>query len=387
MPIHSSTGTSQHRNPQIAAEDAVRRAMEGLEGRALFLLLFAGIGYDQAAIARHAWEASGRIPMTGCSGEGGIGKDWSEESPFWVSAMVFSGEGVGFRTGVVEGLEKDSRRVGQTIRRTAITGAERAVFLFLDGISVNATEFHRGLGITSVPVLGGLASDDWLEEGRTWQYRDGHAYRDAASWFSLTGKVHVAWSSQHGCRPFGKESRITRARGTQILEIDGKPAMDYLADLSYLDSDGPGKFPSLNIALIYQLPTALQSRAIHLVLPEVRDGGVPPRTQAELPPGTRIWLARRDPEAIREGLPDLIHTLADRLSGRTPKALLQFECAGRGRVMFPQEQLSANMRSIQQAAPGDPPWSGFYSYGELIPDDGGNACAHYSMLLAALSNP
>jgi len=387
MPIHSSTGTSQHRNPQAAAEEAVHRALNGLEGRAQFLLLFAGIGYDQASIAHHAWEAVGRLPMAGCGAEGGIGKGWSEESPFWASAMVFSGKGISFRTGVTEGLSEASQAAGKQIRETAFVGGERAVFLFSDGISVNVTEFLRGLGTTKAPLLGGLASDDWLKEGKTWQYCDGKAFHNAATWFSVAGNVHVAWVSQHGCRPFGKDSHITRVSGTQILEIDNKPAMDYLADLTYLEDNEAGTLPSVNIALIYQPPATTEPRALHFVLPEVHRNGTLPRTQVELPVGTRIWLARRDPDAIRKGLPALIQTLTNRLSGRTPKALLQIDCAGRGRVMFTQEQILDNMRSIQQAVPGDPPWSGFYSYGELVPDQGGNACTHYTTLLATLSDP
>jgi small ligand-binding sensory domain FIST len=388
MSIRSSTGRSQHRNSRIAAQEAIAQARHGLNGPAVGLFLFGGIGHDQQELAHAAWEASGRIPMTGGSGEGGIGTGWSDESPFWVTATLLGGDGIQCRSGVQTGLQHDSHAIGAYVRARGIASDTKALFIFPDGITANVTALYHAFDGLDIPLLGGLTADDWLSEGRSWQYCDGQALTDSVSWLSVGGKVHVAWASHHGCRVFGGESLITRSQANRIWEIDNLPVMDFLKDCAFPSRFGQMDGVSLNIALFYQLPGSSDRRVTHIVIPQVgqsRQECI--QIQPELPVGTKLWLARRDPASITEDLDILSEDLTIRLAGRTPKVLLHFDCAGRGQVMFSREQILRNLRHLQQAIPGVPSWSGFYSYGELAPSAHGNSYNNYSAVLAALSDP
>lgn len=387
MSIRSSTGRSQHRNARVAAQQAVSEALKGLDAPALLVLLYAGIGYDQASLVQSAKECCGAVPLVGCSGEGGIGAGWSEESAFWVSAMALGGQGVEVRTGLVPGLEADSDAVGRRLRQEAVRTGDRALFLFPDGVTVNVTRLYQGLGDTSVPILGGMAADDWFAERRSWQYHDGTATNDAVAWFSLRGDVHVAWVSHHGCRRLHGESVVTASRENRLIGIDGIPVMEFLKDCALSRGHGMFEGTALNIALFYQLPGSSDSQVTHVVLPSAGDALDEVRVQPELPVGTRIWLARRDPDTISEDIEALAEGLTRGLEGREPRAVLHFDCAGRGRVMFSQEQLVRNLNRLHQAIPAVPAWTGFYSYGELAPMRQGNGYHNYSAVLASLSDP
>jgi len=387
MSIRSSTGRSQHRNAQVAATQAVSQALSGLDAPPLLVVLFAGIGYDQGQLARSAQDACPGIPLVGCSGEGGICTGWSEESPFWVVAMALGGQGVTVRNGLIAGLRADCRIAGGRLRQAAVKGGEKALFLFPDGLGVNVTRLYEGLGHLDIPVLGGMAADDWFAERRSWQYCDGMAVNDAVAWFSLSGEVHVASASHHGCRQLHGEAMVTRARENLLQEIDGAPVMEFLKDCALTRNHGAFEGTALNIALFYQLPGLKTRQVTHVVLPSAGNVLDHVRVQPELPTGTRIWLARRDPSSISEDIEVLADSLARGLEGRVPRALLHFDCAGRGRVMFSQDQLLRNLNRLHQAIPATPPWAGFYSYGELAPHGQGNGYNNYSAVLASLSDP
>jgi len=388
MSIRSSTGRSQHRNSRVAAQEAIAQASHGLKGPAVGLFLFGGIGHDQRELAFTAWDACGRVPMAGGSGEGGIGTGWSDESPFWVTATLLGGDEIQCRSGSQTGLQQDSHAIGAYVRARGIAPDTKALFLFPDGITTNVTALYHAFDGLSVPLLGGLTADDWLAEGKSWQYCDGQALTDSVSWLSLAGKVHVSWACQHGCRVFGGESKVTRSKGNRIWEIDGIPVMDFLKECAFPSSVGQLEGVSLNIALFYQTPESPDRRVTHFVIPHVNQTRLDYiQIQPELPVGTRLWLARRDPTSITEDLDLLSEDLTIRLAGRTPKVLLHFDCAGRGQVMFSREQILRNLRHLQQAIPGVPSWNGFYSYGELTPSLHGNSYNNYSAVLAALSDP
>src|SRR5436190_4399586 len=85
MSIEVGTGVSHHRNPRMAAQEAVKQARRGgALDQPDFVFLFAAVGYDQLTIVRAVYEAVGGAPLCGCSGEGVIVGDQPDESNFSV---------------------------------------------------------------------------------------------------------------------------------------------------------------------------------------------------------------------------------------------------------------------------------------------------------------
>jgi hypothetical protein len=47
----------------------------------------------------------------------------------------------------------------------------------------------------------------------------------------LHGGVRMDTIIMHGCKPSGRYHTITKADGPMVLEIDGRPALEVLADM------------------------------------------------------------------------------------------------------------------------------------------------------------
>src|SRR5665647_703317 len=60
------------------------------------------------------------------------------------------------------------------------------------------------------------------------------------------------------------------------------------------------------------------------------------------------------------------------LGDRKPSAVLQFDCAARGKTLFGPEVKEMGIDAIQDVLGKDIPWVGFYTYGELAPIGGKN---------------
>jgi len=83
------------------------------------------------------------------------------------------------------------------------------------------------------------------------------------------------------------------------------------------------------------------------------------------------------------GVDKLASQLLDQLAGETPKLVLQFECAGRGRTFLRDEQKLQLVRQLHDQLPATV-WFGFYTYGEIGPFAGHNCFHNYTSVLAAI---
>jgi len=393
MTISASVGTSRLRNSALAGQEAARqaRARQG-PGPPRVVLLFATIGYDAAALLERVRAEFPDVPLLGCSAEGTIAEGWSDESPFSVLVLALGGD-LEVETGCVTGLQADSFRAGTRIAEQVGArrgSSSRLLLLFPDGITLNATRFLKALAsLAPLPVFGGAAGDNW-KLSRSWQCLDDRVLTDGAVWALLSGDFAVCSAFNHGCVPIGEELTVTRSEGNRIQAINGRPVIEFLQDYMLVHPAG-GQSSTLNIAIGFAAPGFFQEHdrdyeflITHLVLTEEQRQGGFITVLPELPAGTRIWLVRRDPEVMHRRVDDLAVALQRSLAGRTPGVVLHFDCSGRGRAVFREEQIHAHLRRLQEQTGVGLPWGGFYTYGELA-SVGGVPCFHnYTAALVAL---
>ena len=73
MSTQVGIGKSSHRNPKIAASEAVEMALKtGAIEKADFVFMFSSVGYDQKTIVKYVYDFFGDAPLCGCSAEGTI---------------------------------------------------------------------------------------------------------------------------------------------------------------------------------------------------------------------------------------------------------------------------------------------------------------------------
>jgi hypothetical protein len=203
----------------------------------------------------------------------------------------------------------------------------------------------------------------------------------------MEGKAEIAWGINHGCVPVGTKRTITRCEGNIIYEIDGMPALEALAD--YFEPDWLSQWNkiSLNLCLGFKTPERIregyEEYCIRYMMGKNDEQGYV-TIQSEVTEGTELWLVRRDKELIRSGLQSISRQINDKMAGQKAKFVLQFECVGRGKVVFRENEKVELIRSLQTEIDPQVPWIGFYSYGEIGPIQSYNCFHNYTSVVAAV---
>ena len=393
-------GYSTKRRAADAGTDAARAALASLEGaKPSVVLVFANAGYDQAALLSAIRELTGHdTPLCGCSSEGIIFRDGCSEQACAVNVMAIASERIAFHAFNVPSYSKDPVACGTAIaQQVAALGPDqaKALFLFPDGYTGNATEMLRALDAAlpfRLAIAGGAAGAVLRtavnQSNRTHQYVDGKVNTDSVSALVVGGSVALDVAVSHGCTPLGLQREVTAAEGGWLREIDGQPAWSVLRE--YVEGDpedllgadiihlcvGEPLDPALRAEYgsdyLIRTPLTLGADKQSLFFP----GG--------LQLGNRIQFTRRDPEKVAINAAQSAQTLACRRPGQSPLAVFQFDCAGRGHMLFGEGTADLAVRPLQNAFTTNPPWLGFHTFGEIA-QIGQRAFYHnYTVVLCAL---
>jgi hypothetical protein len=231
-------GMSHHRDPRVAAQEAVKQALaDGDIDQPSFVFMFATVGYDQPTIVKAVREATRGAPLTGCSAEGVIVQATPDESNFALAVLAIRSDEIRFQNGLATGMQADALAVGRAIGSAIEPGGlkdARVLFLFPDGITVDFDSIREGLEGTLaldhfLPIVGGTAGDNW-EWVQTYQYCDDEVVSNGAAWVLFSGDIRLVTAVNHGCVGLGVKHEVTRSEGTKIFELDGRPAVEVVRE-------------------------------------------------------------------------------------------------------------------------------------------------------------
>ena len=395
MTLKAGIATSTHPSPIRAAEEVVAKAKaEAGIVRPDFVILYATVAYPQEALVRAVYAAAGGAPLIGCSAEGIISQAGSNEDTFAVMATVIESDTLRFQIASSEGLSQDSAVVGRSIGTELARGLAEdnlAVMVFADGLTLNFDRFAHGLADSLqaprfLPLLGGTAGDSW-EFKKTFQYVNDRVLSDAAVCALWSGPQRLAYGVNHGCIPIGKKRQITKADGTIIYEVDHKPALQVMRE--YVDIDEENDWPKAiqNLALGFEAPREISKQYDEYVIryiPAKDDEAGSIRIPTEVKAGDGVWMTRRDHDKIQTGIDRLVTDLRQQMGDAQPRLVLQFDCAGRGKVIFKQDQLQALQKRLREGVSPHAPWSGFHCYSEIGPVNQRNLFHNFTAVVAAL---
>jgi hypothetical protein len=392
MGTSAAVGESTSRSARDAGREAAGSAVGRLGRAPDILLLFATTGYDQAELLDGVGEVAGRAPISGCSGEGVISQQGSDESSHAVVVMAIASDRATFIPILATDLGDSARTCGVALADQVRAHPEcrgQCLLLFPDGIRGNCSELLGSLE-ESLPyplvVVGGAAAGNIAALHRTYQYHDGRAFNDAVAAVLVGGDFALETIVSHGSTPIGVVRTVTRSEGATVFEIDGRSAWDVFTE--YLDGDSAQVDAAdlIHMAFAEKLPPELAGPSgeyiMHTPFGYDRDTGALMFAGA-LRQGSKIRIARRDPDRIREGATEAARTLAARGKGARPALVMQFDCAGRGRVVFGERATEATVAGIQQALGPDIPWLGFYTNGEIAPIKGKTLYHNHTVVLCA----
>jgi len=388
-------GYSLHKNPADAGKEASLNALQqGNMVKPDFVFVFATVGYNQQVLIQAIRDETSGAPLSGCSGEGIITQGMVAETNFGVCVMAIASDELRFANCYVKNLAVGFEMAGERLAaevRPLLADDSIACFLFVDGLVFDfdpfRESFERSLGHdTPLPLFGGLAADNWSTR-KTYQYHDDQVFSEGISCVLMSGNGDVAWGVNHGCVPVGTKRTVTRSKGNIIYEIDGIPALEALKDYVEDDSESQWNKVTLNLCLGFKAPEYLKRDYGEFVIRYMmakNDSEGYVTIQSDVKDGTELWIMRRDKELIRDGLQAISHQIREKMGTRKPKFVLQFECVGRGKVVYREQEKIDLLKALQEDIGANLPWIGFYSYGEIGPVSRYNCIHNFTAVVAAV---
>jgi len=377
-------GESEHHDSATAGREAAERARAKLRGaNAQIVILFSTSRHDPEVLrdaVRNAF--GGGVRVVGGYAVGIITNDLLSYDGFQVGLVAIHSDDVEFELFLESGLafdeEQVGRRLGEAIRARGPTESLN-LMLFYDSVNRTngrfqlnmATPLLRGIRETAPglpPFVGaGLVGDMQCRE--THQWFDDRVEQQSVVAVGFRGNLQMDTIVMHGCKPSGAYHTITAAEGATVFEIDGRPALELIAELLG-DEEGRRRdyseysfFVTLGLNKGDEFAFDEEAYVNRLCLrADPRRGGLV-LFEPDLVEGSRVQLMRRslDFSYVRERT----RTLLARLEGR--KALFAFyiDCAGRAGAYAGTEEEEAE--ELRRVLGPDVPLLGFFSGVELAP--------------------
>ena len=178
---------------------------------------------------------------------------------------------------------------------------------------------------------------------------------------SSTSRVAAVSGLSQGTTPLGPIHQITGARGTVLLGLDGRPALDVLKDDIGFDSESEFRrlAPHINIALMQPGSDTGDYVVRNLIGIDVKRGMVATSDMVE--PGGRVMFCARDRDTAMADLRRVVNGTVQR-AGAGASGALYFSCVARGPNLFGPD--ADEVRLLSNGL-GAVPLAGFYANGEI----------------------
>jgi methyl-accepting chemotaxis protein len=283
---------------------------------------------------------------------------------------VYGGVGLGLKANaeraVLEAIDGVPREVNGYPHRTGL--------LLLDPLAGNgeeATLFAASILGSDVPLAGGAAGDD-LKMAATQVAWGARAVTDAVVIAQIFSKAPLGLGVCHGHQPLSVPLRVTKASGSVVSEIDGKPAWSVWLEhtreraaarginVDALKPEDEGAF-----LLRYEAGLAVGDEyKIRAPLSRAADGAI--SFACGIPEGTTIRITESNEEAQIASAREAARRARSRLNGPVAGAIV-FDCICRNLILG--ADFKRGVLGVSQEL-GDVPLAGFETYGEIALDAG-----------------
>lgn len=389
----AGVGASTAPATEAAAREASARAMEQAgAARADLALVFATadhrMGYGSLLAQVRA--TTGATHVVGCSSFGIVTADAEVERQPGVAVMALASDTITAVPFFMRGLRARNAEVGRQIGRSlkdAMRGTS-LLLLFPDTFALEAQALFGGIHeeLGAIAIAGGGASEDGTL-GQTFQMCGDLVDSNAAVGVLLSGGFSYAVGITQGCQPIGRPRVVTRARGNTILELDGRPAFEALAE-----AVGPALLRDLQrlaSSVFIGLPADPRRPAFEAGEFVVRNlVGLDPRQGAlalgeEVHEGHPVTFTLREPTRAREDLRRTLEGLRARLGEGVPRVGLYFNCCGRGSSLYRLPDIDSAYINLYFRSL---PLIGFFTYAEIAPTGGQTLLHQYTGVLVLLGD-
>lgn len=381
-------------NSRNAITECVESAL-GHDQTCDLVIVHATIGHDYQALIDRVRELAPGARVVGASCCGIVGREGVSESMKDVAIMAVRGKQ--FAVGHVDGINgRNAYAKAEELARQlrAAQPGINMIYFLASGIDIANDRCIAGLESVFGPevTIFGATSSDNMRGVVSYQMVDDQVYEHAA-WAVGFADPTLGVDSQatHGFLAVGEPMTVTRAEGTRLIELDGKPAWQAYTERLGLDVGTATCGDSIPVgALAERLPDALAAEygnghLLRVVTRRDADGTM--HYPTELQTGTQLWLTVRDEARIFSDMDRMMRQMAARAGASKPVAVFHADCLARGRFLFNRvmkEELVSRMQFPLSTDGVPPPWLGMYGFGEFARLGGVNTYHNYTTAIYAI---
>jgi hypothetical protein len=386
MKVRAGTGTSGAPDAATAGREAAQAAIAGLAGeQPALVLVFTAPRYDLPALLSGIRSVTGSALLAGATGSGEIVRGRYMGFGAGVAVLALTAGPYRFGAASASHISGDLDRAGQRIARAsraqAGPGPHAAILLFVDSLLGDLQQLAQGVYRIvgpGVPIGGGAAGDE-QKFVRTFVFHDDQVVAEGAVALWIASDHPLTVVTRHGWKPIGVPMIVTRAQGTEIVEIGGRPAaIAYEEQLGLTPGQLPAdKFWATSILHPFGLLQADGSAVIRVARSRTERGTL--IIQGCVPPaGSAVQVMSGSADTLLEVVEEVVAAAVG--AHPQPGILLAFSCAARATILGARAPDEA--RRLQEAA-GSIPVFGLYCCGEFARTAG--VLATHNATLTALA--
>ena len=362
------------------AIDQCRDQLDGLAPQAGFLVAaFDSFDPSLVAAVRDAFPGCALMGSTS-SAEMSSTSGFLEDS---VSLALFASDDIDITAGLGLGLDRDVDGACRAAIAEARSKSDRDPKICVVFADPGIVEPQRTLDALAaalpdgVVVVGGASAWQGVDSGApSWQFCNERVTSEGVAVLLFSGPVAYSIAVGTGWRSLGASGVITRSAPRQIDEIDGRPAVEYLA--RYLDVTAPAHFGN---PLAVREVGANESYLRAVTRSDASVGAL--SVLASIPVGSTVQLTTATTEDILSGTrQSLAAATADFPAGTRPEAALMFSCVVRRMLLG--SRASTEVALARTELGPSVALAGLYCYGEIGPISGASSSRYLNSTFVTL---
>lgn len=371
--VRAGTGVSGAQGSAEAGREAASAAVKALAGEApALVVVFTAPRYDLPPLLAGIRSVTGDARLIGATGSGEIVRGQYMGFGAGVGVLALTAGPYRYGLASLSHIRGKLDEAGQAIARASHAEAgsspHGALLLLADSLSGDLQQLVNGVYRITGPkfaITGGAAGDE-QKFVRTFVFHDDKVVEEGAAALWIASEHRLPVVTRHGWEPIGIPLLVTRAEGTEIMELGGRPAAVVYEEQLGL---APGQLTAEKFwgTAIYHPFGLLQhdgTTVIRVARAKTDRGSL--MIQGCVPPaGSAVQ--------VMSGTADTLLGVVEEVVGAAlhdrPDAgvLLTFSCAARAMVFGARAPDEAHR---MQAAAGDIPTFGFCCCGEFARTSG-----------------